>query len=147
MEIFLFTPCIPPAPVLFISCVSISCLYGFRRLEYSASCVSPRSEGEDFPLRAGCLGERAIGLYLAWLPGWLGLACYRVLHVTVRRPIPACFPSSFDGQISDRSRRASRPWTFLANPDSDFISFSLSLLTAHTGKQSRRFAGHLDYIA
>lgn len=57
----------PPSLALFISCVSIYCLYGFRRLEYSASCVSPGSETEDFHLWAECLGKGkgAIGL----LPG------------------------------------------------------------------------------
>lgn len=57
MDIPLCTPWIPPSLALFISCVSISCLYGFRRLEYSASCVSPSSETENFRLWAECLGE------------------------------------------------------------------------------------------
>jgi hypothetical protein len=34
------------------SCVSIFCLYGFRRLEYSASCVSSGSKCEGFCLES-----------------------------------------------------------------------------------------------
>lgn len=65
METHVFLPLsLPLCLALFISCVSISCLYGIRRLEYSASCVSPRSEGEDFRLWADSLseGKGAVGL-------------------------------------------------------------------------------------
>ena len=41
-----------PSLALFIFCVSDSCLYGFRRFEYSASCVSLGSECEDVHHRA-----------------------------------------------------------------------------------------------
>lgn len=36
-----------PSLALFIFCVSVSCLYGFRRFECSASYVSLGSECED----------------------------------------------------------------------------------------------------
>jgi hypothetical protein len=43
---------------VFVYCVSISCLYGFRRLEYSASCVFSEVEGED------------LRLWAEWLSAW-----------------------------------------------------------------------------